>query len=65
MSGRRLAYQDKFKSHHLFANLGDARAIEEFLLRQKGVVSDSLVAESQLSKQSTDPSDRNGAAKPG
>lgn len=52
---QRLAYQDKFKSHHLFANLGDARAIEEFLLRQKGIVSDSLVAESQLSKHSTDP----------
>lgn len=52
---QRLAYQDKFKSHHLFANLGDAGAIEEFLLRQKGVVSDSLIAEAQLSKQSTDP----------
>jgi len=52
---QRLAYQDLFKSHHLFAQLGAAEEIAGFLLRQKGVVMDSLIAEAQLSKDSSDP----------
>src|SRR5690606_26755369 len=35
---QRLAYQDMFKSHHLYANLGEGEAVAAFLLRQKGVV---------------------------
>jgi CHAT domain-containing protein len=52
---QRLAYQDMFKSQHLLANLGDAEALAAFLLRQKGVVSDSLVAEARLARGSDDP----------
>ena len=52
---QRLAYQDMFKSQHLLANLGDAEGLAAFLLRQKGVVSDSLVAEARLSRGSDDP----------
>lgn len=52
---QRLAYQDRFLSHHLFAQLGDAEAVAGFLLRQKGVVTDSLIAEAQLSRDSSDP----------
>lgn len=52
---QRLAYQDRFLSHHLLAQLGDADAVAGFLLRQKGVVTDSLVAEAQLSRGSADP----------
>lgn len=52
---QRLAYQDLFKSHHLFAQLGAADEIAEFLLRQKGVVMDSLIAEARLSRESSDP----------
>jgi len=52
---QRLAYQDRFLSHHLLAQLGDAEAVAGFLVRQKGVVSDSLIAEAQLSRESTDP----------
>lgn len=52
---QRLAFQDVFRSHHLFANLQDGPAVAEFLLRKKGVVVDSLIAESQLMKTSPDP----------
>lgn len=52
---QRLAYQDLFKSPHLFAQLGAAEEIAGFLLRQKGVVMDSLIAEAQLSRGSDDP----------
>lgn len=52
---QRLAYQDLFKSHHLFAQLGAAEEVAGFLLRQKGVVMDSLIAEAQLSRESSDP----------
>lgn len=52
---QRLAYQEMFKSHHLLAQLGAAEEIAAFLLRQKGVVLDSLIAEAQLSRESTDP----------
>lgn len=52
---QRLAYQDRFLSHHLLAQLGDAEAVAGFLLRQKGVVADSLIAEAQLSRESADP----------
>lgn len=51
---QRLAYQDSFKSHHLFAQLGAAEEVAGFLLRQKGVVLDSLIAEAQLSRESSD-----------
>ena len=52
---QRLAYQDMFKSQHLLANLGEAEGLAAFLLRQKGVVSDSLVAEARLSRGSDNP----------
>ncbi|MCB1205261.1 MAG: CHAT domain-containing protein [Verrucomicrobiae bacterium] len=52
---QRLAYQEMFKSHHLLAQLGAAEEVAGFLLRQKGVVLDSLIAEAQLSKESSDP----------
>lgn len=52
---QRLAYQDFFKSHHLLAQLGAADEVAEFLLRQKGVVMDSLIAEARLSRGSSDP----------
>lgn len=52
---QRLAYQDLFKSHHLFAQLEAAVEVAGFLLRQKGVVMDSLIAEAQLSRESSDP----------
>ncbi len=52
---QRLAYQDFFKSHHLLAQLGAAEDLATFLLRQKGVVLDSLIAEAQLSRASTNP----------
>lgn len=52
---QRLAYQDSFKSHHLLAQLGAAEEVAAFLLRQKGVVLDSLIAEAQLSRASSDP----------
>ncbi|HRQ89672.1 MAG TPA: tetratricopeptide repeat protein, partial [Bacteroidia bacterium] len=40
---QRLAYQETFKSHHLLAQLGAAEDLAAFLLRQKGVVADSLI----------------------
>lgn len=52
---QRLAYQDSFKSHHLLAQLGAAEEVAGFLLRQKGVVLDSLIAEARLSRESADP----------
>lgn len=52
---QRLAFQDMFRSHHLFANLQDGPAVAEFLLRKKGVVVDSLIAEAQLIQSSPDP----------
>lgn len=55
---QRLAYQDIFRSHHLFAGLGDEKALAAFLIRQKGIVSDSLINEVRLSRESTDPAVR-------
>jgi len=52
---QRLAYQDLFRSPHLFANLGDGPALAEFLLRQKGLVIDSLIHETRLARNSGDP----------
>jgi len=52
---QRLAYQGIFKSQHLFAQLGDAEGIARFLLWQKGVVIDSLIAEAQLARESDSP----------
>src|SRR5690606_21135058 len=52
---QRLAYQDSFKSHHLLAQTGAAEEVASSLLRQKGVVLDSLIAEAQLSRESSDP----------
>lgn len=52
---QRLAYQDLFRSPHLFANLGDGPALAEFLLRQKGLVIDSLIHETRLARNSNDP----------
>ena len=52
---QRLAYQNLFQSQHLFANLGEAEAIAEFLLRRKGVVVDSLIAEARLMRRADSP----------
>jgi CHAT domain-containing protein/tetratricopeptide (TPR) repeat protein len=52
---QRLAYQDLFRSPNLFANLGDGPALAEFLLRQKGLVIDSLIHETRLARNSSDP----------
>lgn len=52
---QRLAYLDFFKSQHLHANLKDAEAVAGFLLRQKGLVTDSLVEEARLMKEVADP----------
>lgn len=52
---QRLAYQDLFRSHHLLAQLGDAEGVARFLLWQKGVVVDSLIAEAQFARESDDP----------
>ncbi len=52
---QRLAYQEMFQSQHLFANLGAAEELGTFLLRQKGLVIDSLIAEARLMKNYDDP----------
>lgn len=52
---QRLAYQDMFRSMHLFANLGAAEELADFLTSTKGVVLDSLIGEARLIRQSDDP----------
>ncbi|MEM7516187.1 MAG: CHAT domain-containing protein [Planctomycetota bacterium] len=52
---QRLAYQNVFRSQHLAAALGDAELVATHLLRQKGVVIDSLIREANLSAESDDP----------
>jgi CHAT domain-containing protein len=55
---QRLAYQNIFRSQHLFANLGAAEELAEFLLRRKGVVVDSLIAEARLMRRAESPEAR-------
>jgi CHAT domain-containing protein len=45
---QRLAFQDLFRARNLFASLRDAESVAESLLRHKGVVIDSLIAEAML-----------------
>jgi len=52
---QRLAYQDMFRSHHLYANLAAATPLATHLLRRKGVVIDSLLEEARLMKDFDDP----------
>ncbi len=49
---RRLAYQASADPFSLLATLGDAEAIGESLLRQKGLVLDSLVEDLKLARES-------------
>lgn len=52
---QRLAYQDIFRSPNLLAQLGESERLCEFLLRQKGIVLDSLLDEARLSRDHGDP----------
>ncbi|NRB73904.1 MAG: CHAT domain-containing protein, partial [Verrucomicrobiales bacterium] len=52
---QRLAYQNLFRSHHLFATLENAPLLAEFLLKRKGIVVDSLIAEARLIQSATSP----------
>ncbi len=52
---QRLAYQDMFRGYQIYANLGAAEEVAESLLRRKGVVIDSLLAESRLMRRADTP----------
>ncbi|MEM6280188.1 MAG: CHAT domain-containing tetratricopeptide repeat protein [Verrucomicrobiota bacterium] len=56
---QRLAYQNLYRSHHLFANLKDAAGVAEFLLKRKGIVIDSLIEEARLMNRAESPEERN------
>jgi CHAT domain-containing protein len=52
---QRLAFQKTAHPYDLFASLGNARELAETLLRQKGVVLDSLLEDRLIAEASQDP----------
>jgi tetratricopeptide (TPR) repeat protein len=52
---QRLAFQRTAHPYDLFATLGDARELAETVLRQKGVVLDSLLEDRLIAEASADP----------
>ncbi|MDF1859467.1 MAG: CHAT domain-containing protein [Verrucomicrobiales bacterium] len=59
---QRLAYQNLFRSHHLFANLKDGTRVAEFLLQRKGVVIDSLISEARLMRRANSSEEKEAVA---
>ncbi len=55
---QRLAYQSNAFPYDHMANLGQATLLADAVLRTKGAVLDSLLAERALVRRSTDPADR-------
>jgi CHAT domain-containing protein len=55
---QRLAFQQTTKPYKLFGTLGSARELAETVLRQKGVVLDSLLEDRLVAEASTDPKQR-------
>lgn len=55
---QRLAYQSNAFPYDQLANLGDATLLAEAVLRTKGAVLESLLAERVLARRSTNPADR-------
>jgi tetratricopeptide (TPR) repeat protein len=55
---QRLAFQKRAQPYNLPANLGSARELGEIVLRQKGVVLDSLLEDRLVAEASQDPKQR-------
>jgi tetratricopeptide (TPR) repeat protein len=55
---QRLAFQQTTKPYKLFGTLGSARDLAETVLRQKGVVLDSLLEDRLVAEASADPKQR-------
>jgi len=55
---QRLAFQQTTKPYKLFGTLGSARELAETVLRQKGVVLDSLLEDRLVAEASADPKQR-------
>lgn len=55
---QRLAFQQTTKPYQLFGTLGSARELAETVLRQKGVVLDSLLEDRLVAEASADPKQR-------
>jgi CHAT domain-containing protein len=55
---QRLAFQKTTKPYYLLATLGDAPELAEMVLRQKGVVLDSLLEDRLVAEASGDPKQR-------